>query len=36
VRVTLGPETTAADVDAFLHAFAAARTGLLRAAESVA
>ena len=36
VRVTLGPATTDADVDAFLTAFAAARSGLLRAVESVA
>ena len=36
VRVTLGPESTAAEVDAFLAAFAPARAGLQRAVESVA
>ena len=36
VRVTLGPESTAGEVDAFIAAFASARTGLLRAVESVA
>jgi cysteine desulfurase len=36
VRVTLGPETTADDVDAFLAAFGRIRHGLRRAAESVA
>jgi cysteine desulfurase len=36
VRVTLGPETTDADVDAFVAAFTGARTGLLRAVGSVA
>lgn len=36
VRVTLGPESTAAEVDAFLAAFAPARDGLLRAVESLA
>jgi cysteine desulfurase len=36
VRVTLGPATTDADVDAFLAAFATARAGLLQAVEHVA
>ncbi len=36
VRVTLGPETTASEVDAFLAAFVPARAGLRRAVESVA
>jgi cysteine desulfurase len=36
VRVTLGPESVAVEVDAFLRAFAPARAGLLRAVESVA
>ena len=35
VRVTLGPETTSDEVDAFLMAFTTAREGLLRAVESV-
>ena len=36
VRVTLGPESTAAEVDAFVAAFVPARTELRRALESVA
>ncbi len=36
VRVTLGPESTAGEVDAFIAAFVPARAGLLRAVESVA
>jgi cysteine desulfurase len=36
VRVTLGPESVAAEVDAFLAALGSARAGLLRAVESVA
>ena len=36
VRVTLGPESDAAEVDAFLAAFRPARAGLLRAVESLA
>ncbi len=36
VRVTLGPESKAGEVDAFIAAFVPARAGLLRAVESVA
>lgn len=36
VRVTLGPESVAGEIDAFIAAFVPARAGLLRAVESVA